>query len=1852
ALGMFINTLPLRVNLLGVDARTAVAQTHARLSELLVHEHASLATAQRCSRIEAPTPLFSALLNYRHSSAGDALAQEAAWQGIEVLSAEERTNYPLTLSVDDLGEDFQLIAQVAPVVGAARLCTYMQVALIQLVEALERADPRPLHVCSVLPEAERQRLLQQFNAATAEYPRDVCVHELFEAQVARTPAAIALVQGERSLTYDALNAQANRLAHYLRELGVGPDDRVAICAQRSVEMVVSLLAVIKAGGAYVPLDPSYPLERLSYMHQDCAAVAVLTDVASRHLLEDSGAAVVVVGLQGDDSCWAHGPDHNLDRHANGLRADHLAYVIYTSGSTGQPKGTLLTHAGAAHYLQWAVDTYQPTPSAVVSSSLSFDATLTSLLVPLLCGAHAELLPEHDTLDALRQRLCDPTPLGLVKLTPAHLEVLGQQLAEQTAPLSPQVMVIGGEALSAATLARWQALAPHTRLINEYGPTETVVGCVVHTATAADADAANGRVPIGQPIADLRLYVLDAHGQLAPIGVVGQLYIAGPQLARGYLGRAGLTAERFVPDPFAEQPGARMYCSGDLASWRADGTLDYLGRNDNQVKVRGFRIELGEIVAVLRACVGVQDAAVLLREDHPGEPRLVAYLVGDAQLLSADTLRTQLATRLPEYMVPAAYVQLDALPLTPNGKLDRSALPAPDGAAYAAQAYEAPQGEIEQTIAAIWSALLGLETIGRHDNFFVLGGHSLLAVRVISRLRQALGLEIGVAELFSHPTLLQLAGCVASASGEVVQPIVPLAPQARRVLSFAQQRLWFLSQFEGVSQAYHISGGLRLHGVLDTHALQRALDRIVYRHAALRTIFAQVDGQVVQEFAAEDTGFALSVHDLRDVSGQKAMLEQVLHEAAQAPFALERGPLIRGVLVRLAETESVLFIAMHHIVSDGWSIALLIDELSALYQAFALGDADPLAPLPIQYADYASWHRQWMTGEVLQQQASYWRAALADAPVLLELPTDHPRPAQQDHTGALREVMIDPQQVQALKTLSRRHGLTLYMTLLASWAMLLSRLSGQDDVVIGSPAANRGRAETEGLIGCFVNTLALRVEVAGASTLAQVLAAVKQRALKAQAHQDLPFEQVVELVQPPRSLAHTPLFQVMFAWQNTPQGVLDLGDLQAHPLDIAAVSAQFDLTLSLVEREQGIVGSLIYATALFAPATVERWLGHWQQLLQAMVAEGADDRPVDSLPVLDEAGLRQVVWEWNKTEVDYPADVCVHELFEAQVARTPAAIAVAQGDVSLRYDALNAQANRLAHYLRELGVCPDDRVAVCMQRSVEMVVALLAVLKAGGAYVPLDPAYPPDRLAYMLDDCGAVAVLTETASRHLVNDHAAAAIIDLYADGERWAQRPLSNPSPGVIGLTVEHLAYVIYTSGSTGMPKGAMNAHRGVVNRLLWMQDAYQLASSEVVLQKTPISFDVSVWELFWPLLSGARMQLAEPEGQKDPAYLKRLIDGAQITTLHFVPSMLRAFVEHGEHALFPGVKRVICSGEALAPSLAERAQAVFPAAGIFNLYGPTEAAVDVTAWRYRPGWEHAGSLPIGRPIANLRIYILDAHGAPVPIGVVGELYIGGVGVGRGYLNRDALTAERFLPDPFSADPAARMYRSGDLSRWRADGTIEYLGRNDHQVKIRGFRIELGEIESRLTAHADVRECVVVALETGDGDKRLVAYWVAADAMSAEALGAESLRGWLLEVLPEYMVPAAYMQLDALPLTPNGKLDRKALPAPDGAAYAVQAYESPQGAVEQTLAEIWQAVLGVERVGRHDNFFQLGGHSLLAVNLIERMRQQGLSADLRVLFGQPTVEAIAAVVAHGHDVVVPANRIPFDCARITPELLP
>jgi amino acid adenylation domain-containing protein len=1670
--------------------------------------------------------------------------------------------------------------------------------------------------------AERAQVVEAWNATGLPSPDGLCVHERFEERAGATPGATALVFEGGELTYAELNARANRLAHRLRALGVGPDARVAICAERGPEMVAALLAVLKAGGAYVPLDPAYPEERLRWLLEDSAPVAVLAhgSLAARF----AGAGVPVVELDAESPAWAAGPETDPGRGA--LLPDHLAYVIYTSGSTGRPKGVMVTHRTVGRQVTAVQAGFglEAGDRVLQFASVAFDAAVEEIFGALLTGA-ALVLRTDAWLEGARGfwSRCAENWVTVADLPTRFWQLL---VDEPSAAIPPcvRLLAIGGEAVEPAALRAWfGGGGDRPPLLNTYGPTETTVNATLREM--AD-DPATWR-SIGRPVANTRVYLLDAWGQPVPVGVAGELYIGGGQLARGYLDRPGLTAGRFVPDPFARQPGARLYRTGDLGRWLRDGSIEFLGRTDFQVKIRGFRIELGEIEARLAEHPAVRDAVVMAREDTPGDRRLVAYCVAGEDV-DVDSLREHLAGRLPPYMVPAAFVRLDAFPVTAGGKVDRRALPAPEGDALALR-YEAPEGETEQAVADIWAEVLRVERVGRGDSFFDLGGHSLLAVQVISRVRQRLQVEVALRDLFTRSVLADFARGLETASRAELPAIEPVQRGADLPLSFAQQRLWFIERLEGAGAAYHIPVRQRLRGELDRAALRRALDRIVDRHEALRTTFAEVDGEPVQRIApAGASPFHFVEHDLRGLADGGAELHRLSVEEAGSPFDLQRGPLIRGRLVRIGDDDHVLLITMHHIVSDGWSMGVFTRELGALYGAFRAGRPDPLPPLPVQYADYAAWQRHWVEGEVLREQADYWREALAGAPELLELPADRPRPARQDFTGATVGLVLDDALSAALKELSRRHGTTLFMTLLAGWAAVLARLSGQDDVVVGTPTANRGREEIEGLIGFFVNLLPVRVALSDAPTGAALLARVRERALGAQHHQDIPFERVVEIVHPVRSMAHAPLFQAMFTWQNAPGGGAGLPGLTfapmapaepsgpagpvtpsgpvapAAPVPSPQAAAHVDLSLTLSEHGGRIGGTVTYAAALYERETVERWVGYLRRVLEAIAAD--DRQAVDALPLLPEAERRLVVEEWSATGAAQPSGLCIHELFEAQVRRTPEAVALVHADEALTYAELDARANRLAHHLRRLGIGPEARVGVCLEWSPELVAALLAVLKAGGVYVPLDPSLPDERLAYMAEDAGAGVVVTRAA---LAGRLGGRVTVRVDADAERIAAERGEAPA---FRVAPEGLAYLIYTSGSTGRPKGVAVEHRAAAAHFPAMAGTLGIVREDRVLQFASSGFDVSLEQVFVPLLSGATLVLRGAELWSPDEFAERA-GSLGVTVANLPPAYWQEVLGTGS---LPRVRLLLVGGDALPAAAA----AAGGATRLLNCYGPTEAVVTATAFAVPDGFAEgfAGSTaPIGRPLPGRSAYVLDARGAPVPPGVAGELFLGGL-LARGYPGHPALTAERFVPDPFSAEPGARLYRTGDRARWLADGTIEFLGRTDFQIKVRGFRIEPGEIEAQLREHPAVREAVVVAREDVPGDRRLVAYWV------GEPSEAEALRAHLAERLPDYMLPAAYVRLDAFPLTPSGKVGRRELPAPEGESYVRQGYEAPEGETEQALAEIWMEVLGVERVGRHDHFFELGGHSLLAVRVISRVRQVlGVEVGIADLFEKPVLSSLA-----------------------------
>ncbi len=1806
--GILMNTVPVRLYAAhGREFVDLLLELRAQHLERKAYEHTPLVRIRECSGIDGTAQLFQSIVVFEEFDLDSALRREGCGLWQEGAWRFSPAHYPLILAgyhKPELSLEIIYDRHVYPEAAMARLTGHLTTILEEVVVTPHaRIADLPL-----LTAAERQ-LLKRWNLTDLDCGAEACVHQLFEEQADKTPDALAVVCGDDGLSYSELSQRANRLAHYLRKLGVRPDTRVAICMERSLEMMVGLLGVLKAGGAYVPLDPAYPAERLQFMLEDSASVVMLTQ---SHLIARFQAIekyLPVLDLTAA-AAWNDQPAADPEFDSAGLSSKHLAYVIYTSGSTGMPKGVAVEHHNLINLIRWHWNAFD-LKAGMRSSSVAgfgFDAA-TWEIWPVLCVGSTLLLPspmETRNPEALLtwwqdQRLDVsflPTPIGelafTLKVTNSHLHTL----------------LVGGD--------RLHRLPPSSApflLVNNYGPTETTV-----VATSGRVDSAAAVLSIGRPISNTRVYILNEHQQQVPIGVEGELYVGGAGVGRGYLNRPDLTAERFLGDPFAERAGARMYRTGDLGRWLDDGTIEFLRRSDFQVKIRGFRIELQEIEARLAEYPGVLQTVVLARESTRGEKCLVAYYTADISGINGDApeaagLRAHLVRTLPEYMVPAAYVHLESFPLTPNGKLDRRALPVPESSAYGARGYEAPVGEIETIVAGIWADVLKLEQVGRCDHFFEVGGHSLLAMRLISHLRQALGLEAEIGDLFAYPVLADFARKIANAT-RIELPLIPHAERSGRLpLSFAQQRLWFLAQLEGANSTYHIHWHLHLKGQLVPEALRRALDRIVARHEALRTTFIVADGEATQSIATpEKSYFHLTERDFRGCEDGKGKLDRLIAEEASRNFDMEEGPLIRGWLLRQAEEEYTLLIAMHHIISDGWSMGVLAQELSALYRAFVRGEEDPLPKLDVQYADYAVWQRKWMEEEALRRQGEYWEKTLRGTPALLELPADHARPVKQDYTGARAEVVLDLELTRALKDLSRRHAATLYMTLLGAWATLLARLSGQTDIVIGTPTANRGRMEIEGLIGFFVNTLAIRFDMSAPLTVGGLLGQVKRQTLAAQQHQDMPFEQVVEIVRPARSLAHSPLFQVMFAWQNTPEFTLDLPEMQTYSIPTPHVSAKYDLTLYLRETSQGIAGGLEYATSLFEKSTIKRYLGHFRTLLQAMVAD--DIEAVDHLPLLRKEERDQILYQWNQTEENFYRQACTHELFQAQAHRSTDATALVCDGSSLTYGELNRRANKLAHYLRELGVKPDQRVAICLERGIDMVVSVLAVFKAGAAYVPLDPAYPAERLRYMLEDCVPAVLLTQGNLEGLfagIKDDIP--VIDIAESSGLWEDRPDSNADIGTMGLTSRNMAYVIYTSGSAGKPKGVMVEHRGLLNMALAQTRAFDVGPASRVIQFASFSFDASVFEILMALLRGASLYIPRRGEVLAGETLVRVLAQFGITHATLPPAVLATVSKDSD---LESLRELVVAGEALPDSLASRWS---QGRQLTNAYGPTETTIWATRHVCEVGAQ--GNPSIGRPITNTRTYILGPDGEPVPMGVAGELYIGGVGVARGYLNRPGLSAERFLPDPFSKEAGVRLYRTGDLARWAADGTIEFLGRNDFQVKIRGFRIELAEIEANMEEYPALKQAVVIARDDESRGKQLVAYYISEEPAEGcpESIGAQRLVKYLSARLPEYMVPTTYVRLEKLPLTPNGKLDRQALPAPERTRNTER--RAPRTDLETILCSLFAVILGMESIGIDDNFFELGGHSLLATRLVNHIRTAlGIELSIREIFEAPTVSGI------------------------------
>ncbi|MER7830662.1 amino acid adenylation domain-containing protein [Streptomyces sp. NPDC095602] len=1686
----------------------------------------------------------------------------------------------------------------------------------------------------VLAGDERDTLAALWDGPALDVPA-LAYHQAFEERAAAEPGAPALVAGAERLTFGELNARANRLARELVRRGAAPDRPVLVVLDRTAELAVSLLAVLKSGAAFTPLTPDTPAERIAAVAATARPVCAVTTAATAGRLP-AGVPALALDDQGVRAALAAHPDTDLsdaDRAAPTGPSD-TAYVIHTSGSTGTPKGVAVEHRALAHLAEHhrvrMTRRYAPADGTRLRVGLVASITFDTAWEPffwLLEGHCLHLLADEVRLDpealvahVRRERL------DFLDLTPTYAQaLLTAGLLDDGDHHRPRVLMLGGEAVGPELWERLSAVRD-THVHNYYGPTE-------FTVDALCCELADSPTPvIGRPLDNVRAYVLDERLRPAPLGVPGELYLAGPQLARGYLGAPALTAERFVADPYGP-PGTRMYRTGDLARLRRDGQVEYLGRADEQVKIRGFRIEPGEIEAQLAGHPAVAQAAVTVRGEEDGDPYLAAHVVPEPgrPAPGAAELHEHLAARLPAYMLPAAYAHVDRLPLTVSGKLDRRALPEPDLRVTGGPG-RPPADEREAALCRLFAEVLRLPEAGPDDDFFRLGGHSLLAMRLVSRVRAATGAELPIRAVFEARTPAGLARLLGGADGTegtgARRPaLTPAQRPAETPLSHAQRRLWFLQRLETDSPAYHIPLPLRLDGPLDIGALSAALHDVVVRHEALRTVFPDRDGVPHQRVLdPAELPSLLDIAPLDPARAEGAALEAELRAAASVPFDLASRPPLRARLYLLGPGRHILLLTVHHIACDGWSLQPLAADLGAAYRARAEGRAPDWAPLPVQYADYTLWQHDLLgdartPGTLAAAQWDHWRAVLDGLPDEIPLPADRRRTPETGHEGRTVPVEIGADTHRALAALARESGASLFMAVQAGLAALLTRLGAGTDIPLGAPVAGRTDAALDDLVGFFVNTLVLRTDTAGDPTFRELLDRVRDLDVAAYAHQDLPFEQLVDLVGPERQPGRHPLFQVALVVDQGADVRLDIPGVTAGRLTVQLAPAKFDLTVTLAaERaddgtEGPLRGTVEYRTDLFDDATAAALAERLTRLLTAAAAE--PDLRIGRIGLLSDDERRLVLDKWNDTRRELEPTTLAASV-AGQFARTPDATAVVFEGVETTYAELDALVDDLAGRLAALGAGPGSVVAVAVPRSVDLVAAVCAVHRTGAAYVPLDPDYPADRLAFMLEDARPTAVIAAPgeAERLRVPD-GVALLAPRPADGDGGERGTPTPPAP-------DDPAYVIYTSGSTGRPKGVVVPHVAVTNRLRWGQDQYLLTDRDRVLHKTPSSFDVSVWEIFWPLTTGATLVVARPEGHRDPAYLCDLIRSERVTVAQFVPSMLDAFLQHPDAGRCDSLRLVIVGGEALTTATARRFHQVLPGVRLVDQYGPTEAAIEVTAWTCRPEDDDGRPVPIGRPVWNTRVHILDAELQLVPPGVAGELYLDGVQLAHGYLGRPALTAERFVANPYGP-PGSRMYRTGDLARWRPDGAVEYLGRVDGQVKVRGFRIELGEIEAALGEHSAVAAGVVLVREDRHGAPRIVAYVVPAGAAPAT----EELREHLRARLPEHMVPTGYVTLDALPVTPNGKLDRAALPEPaDAPASAGGGARQPATPLERTLTELFAEILEVPGAGPDDDFFLLGGHSLMMVRLVERIRAEtGVDLAVRALFDHPTAAALAARIA-------------------------
>ncbi|KAA0017985.1 non-ribosomal peptide synthase/polyketide synthase, partial [Antrihabitans cavernicola] len=1813
--GLFINTVPVRVR---VDPAESVEELLTRVqgeqADLLDHHYVGLADIQAAAGVSGLFDTLVVFESYPVDAAGIA-SQAASIDGMSItgIDAADATHYPLSLIVS-LAATLSVRAGFLRDLLDEESVRLIADRLIRVLSAMIAAPDAAVGDIELLDVAERSLVLSGFNDTAQVVDSSATLVSLFEAQASATPGAVAVSFEGEQLTYGEFASRVHRLARWLIAEGVGPESLVALGMRRSLDLVVGMYAVSVAGGGYVPLDPDHPAERIDYILETAQPVAVLT--TSGYEFESSARTVAIDTLNLE--AFSDAPIADGERTST-LDSSNTAYVIFTSGSTGRPKGVAVSHGAIVNRLVWMQSAYPLTESDVVlqKTPATFDVSVWEFFWPLQTGARLVVArPDGHRDPAYLVDIIRSENVTTAHFVPSMLAVFvaagasgatGDVTAGVRECTSLRQVFASGEALPGKTAQQLRA-ATGARLHNLYGPTEAAVDVTFHEVV--DADIAS--VSIGAPVFNTELFVLDGRLRPVPVGVAGELYLAGVQLARGYVGRPDLTSDRFVANPYGE-PGARMYRTGDLVSWNSRGELNYIGRTDFQVKLRGLRIELGEIETALVQQDSINEAVAVVRQDTRRGDQLVAYLVAEVdKSIVVARVREGLGKRLPSYMVPTAFVVLDALPLNASGKLDRKALPEPS---FGPRKHRPPTTDAERAVAAVFSGVLGVDRVGTTDDFFELGGNSLLATQVVARLGAALDTEIGVRVVFEASTVAALATRAQSlAGGGARTPLVPQPRPDRVPLSLAQQRMWFLNRFEPDSAAYNVPMAIRMVGVFDADVFAAAAADVLARHESLRTVYPEtVDGPVqVIEVASRP--------DLTPEQVAEEDLSARIFELVAAPFDVTADVPVRMNLLRISPADHVLAVVVHHIVADGYSMGPLAQDLMTAYRARATDESPSWSPLPVQYADFALWQRAVLGSEddpnsVTSRQLAYWRTTLAGLPDQIDLPTDRPRPAVQSFAGATTSFTIDADMHNRLNQLANEQHSTLFMILHAALAVLLARLSSAEDIAIGTPVAGRGEEALDGLVGMFVNTLVLRTRIDNATPFTDLLATVREGDLEAFANADVPFERLVEVLNPTRSTARHPLFQVSLTLQNMERADFALPGLVVTGLNADTHIAQFDVQLAIAERRDergssaGIDAQFTYATDLFDETTVVEFGNRLTALLSGIVTDPST--AVGDIDLLAAAERERIVSEWNATDHSVP-NMTLAELTAVGMQRDPGAVAVSFDGAELTFAEFDGRVNRLARRLIADGVGPESLVTVAMRRSLDLVVSLHAVVAAGGAFVPVDPDHPIERIGYILETAAPVCVLTSSADGFVTTGTTPTLAVDII-DLDDLAADPIA-PEERSAHLAAGNTAYVIFTSGSTGRPKGVAVTHAAIVNQMLWMVDRYGVDSTDVYFQKTATTFDVSLWGYFLPLITGARLVVATPDGHRDAAYVSAAIAEHHVTITDFVPSMLTVFTSPATAQQCDTLRHVFVIGEAL-PIETARAFRALATAGLHNLYGPTEAAVSVTSWQSSES--DTGSVPIGVPEWNVAAYVLDARLRPVPVGVAGELYLAGRQLARGYVSRPDLTADRFVANPFGS---GRLYRTGDLVRWTNQGVLDYIGRTDFQVKFRGQRIELGEIETALLADDTVSQAVALVTETVTG-QQLVAYVVPAAAKTVDIVSLKSTVG---DRLPSYMLPSAIVVLDELPLNSSGKLDRKALPDP---VFEAKTFRTPSTPIEEIVAGIFAEVLGIERVGADDDFFALGGNSLIATQMVSRLAAAlDTTVAVRTLFEAPTVYALAARV--------------------------